>query len=74
MYKYIRITANMLQYSSAQKRPPDMGGPFAGKKRHSIYTEIYIRLLTGNKNPVHGCKLCCPCTANFQYTKMKKPA
>ena len=30
--------------------------------------------MTGNKNPVHGCKLCSPSTGNFQYTKMEKPA
>ena len=33
-----------------------------------------MQLLTGNKNPVHGRKLCSSCTANFQYTKMEKPA
>ena len=30
--------------------------------------------MTGNKNPVHGRKLCSPSTGNFQYTKMEKPA
>ena len=30
--------------------------------------------MTGNKSPVHGRKLCSPCTANFQYKKMEKPA
>ena len=30
--------------------------------------------MTGNKNSVHDRKLCSPCRANFQYTKMKKPA
>ena len=29
--------------------------------------------MTGNKIPVHGRKLCSPCTANFQYIKMEKP-
>ena len=27
--------------------------------------------MTGNKNPVHGRKLCSPSTGNFQYTKME---
>ena len=31
-------------------------------------------LLTRNKNPVHGRKLCSLFTANVQYTKMEKPA
>ena len=31
-------------------------------------------LLTRNKNPVHGRKLCSLFTANDQYTKMGKPA
>ena len=45
-----------------------------GKKKDTVYRPYYVQLLTGNKNPVHGRKLCTPCTANFQYTKIEKPA
>ena len=31
-------------------------------------------LLTGNKKPVHGRKLCSLFTGNVQYTKIEKPA
>ena len=44
-----------------------------GKKRYGIQTVI-LTAIDREKNPVHGRKLCTPCTANFQYTKMEKPA
>ena len=57
-------------FYGAQKSPPEMSGSFVGKIKYSKY----IRLQTGNKNPVHGRKLCTLFTATFQCTKMEKPA
>ena len=50
----IRIPANTLQFSGAKNRPLELYSSWVGKKRQGIQT--------GNKNPVHGCKLCTPCT------------
>ena len=71
---YIWNTANTLQYSGAQNKPPEMDGPFVGLKKIQYIDRNLCCYWPEIKNPAHGRKLCSLFTAKVQYTKIEKLA